>query len=205
MQVGFSSSCYTQVAGSFPAKFPEEVTKLQQAEESKDFSFSYSPRPRRALGSPARLWKEEKAEEVLWYSVRQISVPLPRGEEKVLSWGSWPPSSTAGRGSHAPGGMEGESLGIGSVWAHLLPAAPHRAGLSEDWGGGGASYSFAKQPLGVATPHLLLNRQLTHACHGCLVPEVPLLCRRWPTPALGLLVGSGLPTFGKLPEPLTSS
>lgn len=79
-------------------------------------------------------------EEVLWCSVRQISIPLPRGEEKVLSWGSWPPSPTAGRGSHAPGGMEGESLGIGSVWAQLLPAAPHRAGLSEDRGGAGGGH-----------------------------------------------------------------
>ena len=199
LQVGFSSSCYTQVAGSCPAKFPEEVTKLQQAEESKDFSFSYNPRPRRALGSAARWWKEEKVEEVFWCSVKaNLHTPAPR-------WGQGPflaPLFYCRQRLPRPRWDGGRELGN-----RFCVGSSPSCSSSQGWAiwARGASYRFAKKPLGVATPHFLLNRQMTHTRHGCLVPEVPLLCHRWPTPALGLLVGSGLPTFGKLPEPLTSS
>lgn len=61
---------------------PEEVTKLQQAEEDgKDFSFSYNLRPQTALGSAAKFWKEEKGEEEFWCSVGQVSIPLPGSGE----------------------------------------------------------------------------------------------------------------------------
>lgn len=71
--------------------------------------------------------------------------------------------------------MEGESLAISSMWAPLVPAAPHKAGLSEEVG----IHRSAKKPLGVATPPLPLTRQLSQTRHGCLVPEIPLLCHRW--------------------------
>lgn len=106
--------------------------------------------------------------------------------------------SPAARGSHAPQRMQEESLETSSVWAPHVPAASHKAALSEEVGVQPLPQGYhrcTKKQFWVATSHFLLNRQPTdQACHGCLGPGVPLSFVAMAHYSRGLLVGSGLLT-----------
>lgn len=171
---------------------PEEVTKLQQAEdESKGFSFSHNPMPGRILERG-----KSRGGILLFNKAKLHTLALRRGE--VLSWESWPPLLQAEASAPQTGWREraGESLlsGLTSFLQLLTGLGCLRSEASTE--GGKESH--------VGWPHLIScsdNRPKRVTVAWCQrSPPV----RRWPTPALGLLVG--LPTFRKLPsEPLTSS
>ena len=171
---------------------PEEVTKLQQAEdESKGLSFSHNPTPGRILERG-----KSRGGILLFNKAKLHTLSLKWGE--VLSWESWPHLLQAEASVRQTGwrerAWESGLSGLTSFLQLLTGLGCLRSEASTE----GGKESHVGWPYIISCSDNRPKRVMVAWCQRS--PPVS----RWPTPALGHLVG--LPTFRKLPsEPLTSS
>ena len=163
---------------------PEEVTKLQQAEdESKGLSFSHNPTPGRILERG-----KSRGGILLFNKAKLHTLALKWGE--VLSWESWPPLLQAEASARQTGwrerAWESGLSGLTSFLQLLTGLGCLRSEASTE----GGKESHVGWPYIISCSDNRPKRVMVAWCQRS--PPVS----RWPTPALGHLYK--WPTNGKM-------